>query len=110
MIRLQKYVTNQLISKQEKTAVVVRKIKKYLIDVQKNKLKGWSIIGAPTVANLMKDYANSYPDLVSGIIGLSKVDESDQVDQDNLKRMITVCKVILNKSGNKKKGLKNDSR
>lgn len=103
MVRLYKYVTNQLISKQEKTAVVVRKIKKYLINIQKNKLKGWSIIGAPTVGNLMKDYANSYPDLVSGIIGLSKVDESDQVDQDNLKRMITVCKVILSKSSNKKK-------
>lgn len=103
MIRLQKYVTNQLISKQEKTAIVVRKIKKYLIDVQKNKLKGWSVIGVPTVGNLMKDYANSYPELVSGIIGLSKVDEADQIDQDNLKRIITVCKVILSKSSNKKK-------
>lgn len=103
MVRLQKYVTNELISKEEKTTAVVRKIKKYLIDVQKNKLKGWSIIGAPTVGNLMKDYANSYSELVSEIMGLSGVDEADQVDQDNLKRMITVCKVILSKSSNKKK-------
>lgn len=103
MIRLQKYVTNELISKEEKTTAVVCKIKKYLIDIQKNKLKGWSIIGAPTVGNLMSDYANSYPDLVSGIIELSKVDESDLVNRKKIKRMIEVCKAILNKSGNKKK-------
>ena len=103
MVQIQRYVTNGLISKQEKTTVVIHKIKKYLIDVQKNKLKSWSIIGAPTVGNLMSDYANSYPDLVSGIIGLSKVDETDLVNRGNLKRMITVCKVILSKSSNKKK-------
>lgn len=103
MVQIQRYVTNGLISKQEKTTVVVHKIKKYLIDIQKNKLKSWSIIGAPTVGNLIKDYANSYPELVSGIIELSKVGETDQVNQDNLKRMITVCKVIISKSSNKKK-------
>lgn len=103
MVRLQKYVTNQLISKQEKTTAIVRRIKKYLIDVQKNKLKGWSVIGAPAVGELMRDYANSYPDLVSEIMKLSKIDESDQVNRTILKRMITVCKVILSKSGNKKR-------
>lgn len=106
MVQIQKHVTNQLISKEEKTTVVVRKIKKYLIDVQKNKLKGWSVIGAPTVGNLMKDYANSYPDLVSEIMKLSRIDEADRVDRNKIDRMITVCKVILNKSGTKKRKVK----
>lgn len=106
MVQIRKYVTNQLISKEEKTTAVVRKIKKYLIDVQKNKLKSWSIIGAPTVNNLISDYANSYPDLVSEIISLSRVDETDLVDRGKIGRMVAVCKVILNKSGNKKRKVK----
>lgn len=102
MVHIAKTVNNELIGKEEKTTVIVRRIKKYLIDVQKNKLKRWPLIGTPTIVNLMKDYANSYPDLISGIMILSKVDGSDQVNQENVKRMIQVCKVILNKSGKKK--------
>lgn len=97
--KVPKTVYNDFTGKEDNLFDVVASLKEFLVGIQKHELG--KLTNVATVGNLLSGFDNFHTDFLSELIDKAAVDVDDQVNGDNIAKLINQCNILLSgyKSG-----------